>query len=173
LLLFGPKLMAFAWLALNPLRARALGGMGRIAASMAVEIPLAIIIAPVIMISQTIAVSSILRGRPSGWSPQRRSADGIALEQAFNDYRWHGLAALPFLVGALVGPGALMWMLPVVISLLLAPVIVAVTSRCDVGEWLAQRGVFAAPGESARLRRRHLPASALPGLPMGMRSVFA
>lgn len=172
LLLFGPKLMAFAWLAMNPLRARALGGMGRIAASMAVEIPLAIIVAPVIMISQTIAVSGILRGRPSGWSPQRRSADGISLEQAFNDYRWHGVAALPFLVGALVGPGALMWMLPVVISLLLAPVIVAVTSRCDIGEWLAQRGVFAAPGESARLRRRHVPASALPGLPMGMRSVF-
>lgn len=173
LLLFGPKLLAFAWLAMNPFRARALGGVGRIAASIAVEIPLAIIVAPIIMISQTIAVFEILRGRPSGWSPQRRSADGIALEQAFSDYRWHGLAALPFLVGALVGPGTLMWMLPVVISLLLAPLIVAVTSRCDAGEWLARRGIFAAPGESARLRRGHMPASALPGLPMGMRSVFA
>lgn len=173
LLLLGPKLMAFAWLAMNPFRARALGGLRNIAASMAVEIPLAMMMAPITMISQTISILGILGGRPSGWSPQRRSADSIAPEQAFKDYRWHMAAALPFLVGALVGPGALMWMLPVVISLLLSPAIVAVTSRCDVGEWLALHGLFTASGDNAGLPDRHLPASALPGLPQGMQSAFA
>jgi membrane glycosyltransferase len=36
----------------------------------------------------------------------------------------------------------MVWLFPVVVSLLLAPFIVAVTSSCQAGEWLARRGMF-------------------------------
>ncbi|WP_322790297.1 glucans biosynthesis glucosyltransferase MdoH [Rhizorhapis suberifaciens] len=151
LLLVGPKLMSFAWLCMDRRRQLALGGLGRIARTMAVEIPLSILIAPVTMLAQTIAVIGILRGRPSGWSPQRREADGIALHQATQDYRSHLYLAVPFLAGIVAGPGVMVWLLPVAISLLLAPFIVTATSRCDVGEWLARRGIFRMPEDEGRL----------------------
>lgn len=145
LLLVGPKLMSFAWLCMDRRRQVALGGLGRIGRTMAVEIPLSILIAPLTMLAQTIAVAGILRGRPSGWSPQRREADGIALSQAARDYRWHVFVSLPLLAGIAAGPGLMVWLLPVAISLLLAPFLVTATSRCDVGQWLARRGIFRTP----------------------------
>jgi membrane glycosyltransferase len=145
LLLLGPKFLSFIWLCMDRPRRMALGGIGQIARTMALEIPLSILVAPITMLAQTIAVAGVLRGRPSGWSPQRREADGIPLDQAVRDYRWHLVAALPFLIGTLAGPGVMFWLLPVAVSLLLAPWIVAVTSSCQAGEWLARRGMFRTP----------------------------
>ncbi|MBK5264339.1 MAG: glucans biosynthesis glucosyltransferase MdoH [Alphaproteobacteria bacterium] len=141
-LLIGPKLLSLLWLAMDQDRQRELGGLGRVARTMAVEIPLSVLVAPITMLAQTIAVASIMYGQPSGWSPQRRAVDGIPLGNALNDYRWHIATALPFLAGALMGTGGMAWLLPVVVSLLLAPFIVSITSRCDIGEWLARRGIF-------------------------------
>lgn len=165
LLLVGPKLMSFAWLCMDRRRQFALGGLGRVARTMAVEIPLSILIAPVTMLAQTIAVIGILRGRPSAWNPQRREADGIPLHQAVEDYRAHLFLAVPFIAGIMVGPGVMIWLLPVAVSLLLTPFIVAATSRCDVGEWLARRGIFRMPEDEERLppldgeRRQQQPYS--------------
>lgn len=173
LLLLGPKLLSFIWLCTDRQRHMALGGLGRIARTMALEIPLSILVAPITMLAQTIAVIGVLRGRPSGWSPQRREADGIPLRQAFHDYRSHLLTAVPFLAGILIGTSAMVWLYPVVISLLLAPIIVAVTSSCYVGEWLARHGAFRTPEDIVRLpmaraRRKPQPyISPRPALNLG------
>lgn len=151
LLLLGPKLLSFIWLCIDRQRQRALGGIGRIARTMAIEIPLSILVAPITMLAQTIAVIGVLRGRPSGWSPQRREADGIPLRQALHDYRWHLLAAVPILAGTLAGTSDMFWLYPVIISLLLAPFIVAITSCCRAGDWLARRGMFRTPEDMLRL----------------------
>jgi membrane glycosyltransferase len=161
--------LSFLWLALDRERQKDLGGLRRIVRTMAVEIPLSVLVAPITMLAQTVAVVSIMCGQACGWSPQRRTADVIPLGNALNDYRWHIATALPFLAGALMGTGAMAWLLPVVVSLLLAPFIVSVTSRCDIGEWLAHRGIFRtaeddgfAPMVKARRHRNTRPLTSGP-----------
>lgn len=170
LLLIGPKMLAFAWLVRQRERWRALGGIDRIMLSMAIEIPLAMLVAPINMLAQTMAVAGFLRGRPSGWKPQRRVADGIPVAQAVDDYRWHVALGLPILAGALIGPGALVWMLPVGVSLILSPVIVCLTSRCDVGDWLARHGIFRTQDERVYPSREAVRSV---GPVMGFRCAFA
>ncbi len=142
-LLFGPKLLAFAWILIDRAQRESLGGTRNIVRTMALEVPLAMAVAPVTMISQTIAVIDIARGKPSGWRPQRRDANGIPLRQAVTDYRYHVGTGLLFLAMILVAGGATLWLLPIVLSLLLAPVTASLTARADWGARLARRGILA------------------------------
>lgn len=150
-LLFGPKLLSLAWIVIDREQRDKLGGMRNVLRSMALEVPLAMLVAPVTMISQTIAVFDILRGRPSGWRPQRRDAHGIPLRQAIADYRYHVGIGLTFLVMILVAGGSTPWLLPIVFSLLLAPVTASLTARADWGERLAMRGVLAVDEDAPAL----------------------
>lgn len=141
-LLFGPKLLAFSWIMIDRAQRDALGGTRNVLRSMAIEIPLAMVVAPVTMISQTIATIDILRGQPSGWRPQQREADGIPLRQALIDYRYHAGVGLFFFALIMTAGGTTPWLLPIVISLLLAPLTASLTARADWGGRLARRGIF-------------------------------
>ena len=139
-LLFGPKLLAVIWAMADPARRADYGGTANILRSVAVDIPLSIVVAPMMMLSHTINVIDILAGRSSGWNPQRRDVDGIALSDATRKYTSHiavGLIAL-----ALLDWNAGIWMLPVIAGLLLTPFIVSATSRSDFGGRLASHRVF-------------------------------
>jgi membrane glycosyltransferase len=142
-LLFGPKLLALCWIMIDRAQRDALGGTRKVLRSMAIEIPLAMVVAPVTMISQTMAVFDIARGRPSGWRPQRRESDGIPLRQALTDYRYHVGAGLIALAMIVASNDTRPWLLPVILSLLLAPVTASLTARSDWGDRLARRGIFA------------------------------
>jgi membrane glycosyltransferase len=82
------------------------------------EILLSAVIAPVMMVRQSLSVLSILIGRDCGWKSGRRglvwppggieAAAGVALG----------------VVAAMSGPAAMVWLGPVVLSLLAAPVLV-------------------------------------------------
>src|SRR3546814_1308949 len=80
-LLFGPKVLSVLWLLIDDSRRKALGGLDGILNSIAIEIPLSILVAPLNMLTQTMAIIDIIRGRPSGWSTQRREADGTRSEE--------------------------------------------------------------------------------------------
>ena len=148
-LLLVPKALSFVWLMLDRDRRARLGGTGRILRSMAVELPLSILIAPLMMLGQTIAIVDIVRGRASGWSAQRREADGIPLRAALRDYRVHLALGLLILATALAGVDGVLWLLPIMAGLVAAPLIAALTSRRDVGDWLAARGIFPSPSTLA------------------------
>jgi len=155
LLLFSPKLLAFAWLMIDQRRQASLGGVNQIVRSMAVEIPLSILVAPITMLAQTMAVIDIARGRASGWRPQRRDADGIPILRAMIDYIPHVMVGLAFaILLTMADRDVSLWLMPVVASLLLAPVITSITSRQDIGDWLARKGVFAAREDRAVLAPR-------------------
>lgn len=141
-LLFGPKLLAFSWIMIDREQRDALGGTRNVLRSMAIEIPLAMVVAPVTMISQTIATIDIMRGQPSGWRPQRRESDGIPIRQALIDYRYHVGVGLFFFALIMTAGGTTPWLLPIVISLLLAPLTASLTARADWGGRLARRGIF-------------------------------
>jgi membrane glycosyltransferase len=141
-LLFGPKLLGVAWAVADRARAERLGGRRSIAASVAADIPLSIVAAPMIMASQCLAIADIAAGRPSGWLPQRRDTDGIRLIEALDYYRWHMLLGLGFWLSALSGSGGALWQLPVALGLLAAPFLAAATSRTDYGASAWRWGVF-------------------------------
>lgn len=143
-LLFGPKLAGLAWAARDRAAAASLGGWRRIWRGVAVEVPLSILAAPIVMVSQCIAIVEILQGRPSGWGAQRRHTDGIELGEALDRYRWHMLLGLMFWMAALSEVGGAMWGLPVALGLLGAPFFATITSRADIGGVAERHGIFVA-----------------------------
>lgn len=148
ILLFGPKLMSLAWLRRDPRQRAALGGGRAIARSVLAELALSILVAPVAMLTQSMAIIDIARGRPSGWQAQRRDADGIPLLDAALACRWHVALGALFLAASVAGGGHQVWMAPIIAGLLLSPLTMSLTSRRDLGDWLAARGIFATADDS-------------------------
>jgi membrane glycosyltransferase len=154
LLLFGPKLLALAWLAVDDELREKLGGTQNVVISVLLEIPMSMLIAPMTMLTQTMAIIDIVRGRPSGWSPQRRDVDGIAFADAWGRYRWHVMLGFVFWTAIAAHVEGAMWTLPVAVSLVAAPWLAMISARVDLGDKLAVRGIFLAPNEAARFMRR-------------------
>lgn len=128
-LLFGPKLLGLVWTLIDRRRRASLGGVRRIAASVLVDVPLSALVAPLMMLTQTLNLADILMGRSSGWSPQRRETDGIALADALRHYRPHVLLGGAMLAFAAAGLGSSLWLLPVAVGLVLSPWIEMLTAR--------------------------------------------
>jgi len=146
-LLFAPKFMALGWMLADPTRRGGFGGSGALAKSVAFDIPLGVLVAPMMMLTQTLAVIDILRGRPSGWAAQNRVSDGIALSDAARQYRWHLIVGGLMAFAAILGSQAAIWMAPIFAGLLAAPLMVAWTSRASLGRATARHGVFLIPEE--------------------------
>jgi membrane glycosyltransferase len=145
LLLFGPKAMALGWVLIAPERRHGFGGGRILARSVAAEVLLSILFAPVAMITQTIDLFDILRGRRSRWATQARERDGIALAEALGRYRWHLGAAAVLLLLAPFAPVAAAWLSPVTLGLLAAPWLASWTARTSVGEKARRLGYFRVP----------------------------
>jgi membrane glycosyltransferase len=152
LLLFGPKLLALTWTLMDRRRRAAFGGAERILATVIIEVPLAMLMAPMVMITQTIMLVDILRGRSSGWSAQRRDVEGLGAEEALRFYRIHMLVGGALLLAALLSPDQLVWIAPAALGLIAAPWLAMFTSRRDVGLMLARDGLFVTPEERDALR---------------------
>nr|WP_245843045.1 glucans biosynthesis glucosyltransferase MdoH [Sphingomonas laterariae] len=144
-LLLGPKLIAMAWLYVDDGLREAMGGGRKLALTVAIELPLSMLMAPITMINQTAAIVDILRGRPVGWMPQRRDADGMSFRDALILCRLHVGFGLLLLAPLLFGLAIPLWTLPVVVGLIGAPLTAMLTSRADVGDWFASKGLFAVP----------------------------
>lgn len=148
-LLFGGKAIALLWAAFDRGLVKTIGGWRAILMGVAVDVPLSIIAAPIIMASQCMAIGEIFAGRKSGWLPQRRDTDGIAMAEAFDHYRWHMLLGLLFWVASFSEIGGAAWGLPVALGLLGAPFFATLTSRADLGALAQHHGLFIAEPETA------------------------
>ena len=128
---------------------RGCGGGLRLLASLLVETLLAALLAPVVMLTQTVDVLAILAGRDAGWSPQRRDDGSLPLREVVRRYRRHTLLGVVLGVAAwLVSPALALWMSPVVLGLALAVPLAALTARRDVV--LAGLGLLRIPEETRR-----------------------
>jgi membrane glycosyltransferase len=92
----------------------------RIGAAVLVETVLSVLMAPVLMVTQTTAVMQILAGLDSGWRPQRREGS-LPLTQAVRFHAWHitigvALAALTYAVSL----SLMAWMSAIMLGLLLS-----------------------------------------------------
>ena len=92
------------------------------------------LIAPVVMLTQTIDVAAILLGRDSGWNAQRRDDGAIPARETRRLYRRHTVLGL--LLGGVAWAVSLslaLWMLPVVLGLALAIPLALLTGRRRAG----------------------------------------
>ena len=164
LLLFGPKLLSVLWVLGDPRRRAAFGGGERIVASVMIEVPLAIALAPMVMMTQTLMLIDILRGRDSGWKTQCRDADGLGFGQAFRFYRVHVLTGIAMFAISFYTEHQLMWTAPVALSLIAAPLLAMVSARRDLGMLLMRDELLLTPEEWRGLSKgdRRMPDASAP-----------
>ncbi|CAL75808.1 glucans biosynthesis glucosyltransferase H [Bradyrhizobium sp. ORS 278] len=144
-LLFVPKLLACLATLLTAQRRRGFGGGLRLCVAVLAETVLAALIAPSMMIFQSVAVIEILLGRDAGWQVQRRSDGGVSRQEIVRKF------ALPTVCGLAMAASAtavslplLAWMSPVIAGLVLAIPIGLLTARRGLG-----RRLFTTPEEIA------------------------
>ncbi|WCT74002.1 glucans biosynthesis glucosyltransferase MdoH [Sphingomonas naphthae] len=152
LLLLGPKLMGLVWTLIDNERRRSFGGTDRILASAVVEMPLAIVMAPVTMVTHLIMLWQIARGRAAKWSAQRRDAHRLEAGEAFSFYRVHMVVGALVLATMMWSGHSLWWTAPVALGLIGAPIFAMIASRRDWGLVLAREGLFVTPEERTALR---------------------
>jgi membrane glycosyltransferase len=116
-----PKLLGLILEVKRSAKARELFGWPRAIGAVATETLFSMLLAPILMMTQTSGVYHILRGRDTGWSAQSRDSDTISLADAFSLHRRHTFVGLGMaLICWYVSPGLLVWMLPVIAGLVLS-----------------------------------------------------
>ncbi len=143
MLLFGPKLLGLI-LALGDRRRREeMGGGNAIVRSVALDVPLSVLAAPTIALTQSIDLLGILSGRKPEWNPQNRRSDGLAMADILPRYRAHVAAGVVLLALSPLMPAAALWLSPITLGWLCAPWLVQWTASGTAGARAAGSGLFA------------------------------
>ncbi|MDZ7852133.1 MAG: glucans biosynthesis glucosyltransferase MdoH [Halomonas sp.] len=156
-----PKVLGFLLAFIQ--RPAAFGGRAPLLASTLLEIVIAILIAPVMMLLHSGFILSVLGGRKVSWDAQVREGRSVPWGKALR-HSW-----LATLIGAawagttyLFAPMFFWWLSPVWLGLLMAAPLIKMTSSLTHGRRLYRAGLLRVPAEtipSAVLQRR---ASASP-----------
>jgi membrane glycosyltransferase len=147
-LLILPKLLAYMLLLTQTESRKQFGGGLRTLVGILIETCLSGLIAPVMMIFQSIAVGEIMLGRDAGWQVQRRDDGKVPRREIIRKY------ALPTVIGVVMAVSAyavslplLLWMAPVIAGLVLAIPIAMLSSTG--GPDLGRSGLFNTPEQTA------------------------
>jgi membrane glycosyltransferase len=118
-------------------------GVANLLAGSLVEMLFSILIAPILMLTQTRAIFEILTGKDSGWSAQRRDGDAHELSSLLQFHGGHLAVGIALTIVCLLASiYVAAWMGPIIVGLLLSVAISHVTSKTAPG-WLAK--VLATP----------------------------
>lgn len=127
---------------------RGVGGPVGAVLSLLLETLISGLVAPIMMVIQSVAVFEILTGRDAGWRPQRRDDGSIALREVFRAHLRHTLFGLALGAAAYaVSPYLFLWMLPVILGLVVAVPLSALTARRDLGRGARHIGLLLIPEE--------------------------
>jgi membrane glycosyltransferase len=155
-LLFLPRLLGLVAVVLRK-EQRQFGGIGGLLKSAALESALAIAQAPVRMLAHSLFVAVALTGLKLDWKSPPREAAAVPWRIALRQLAPMTLVIAALAVGiALIDAGALAWLIPVGLPLLLAIPLTVLTSQIGLGHTLRNRGFLLIPEESrapAVLRR--------------------
>jgi membrane glycosyltransferase len=120
-LLGAPKLMGLALALRSPELRRGFGGRRCLAVGVLVESVASLLLTPVTMVMQSMAVADVLIGRDSGWSAQHREGVELSGRDAWRAHWAHVLLGLAGAFGAcLMSKAVLFWTSPVFLSLTLS-----------------------------------------------------
>ena len=165
-MLLTPKLTGAGIIALTPRATRAFGGKRAFVTGFMVEVALSIAYAPILMIQQSKAVLHALRPAAARWVPQNRAGGRYDL-RALVTFHWvETVLGLLLLAGLLAGLISL-WLLPIMLSLLLAVPLSALSAvdvvahgfgglRMDSPLTLREPGIVQAAGRARGKFAKHL-----------------
>jgi membrane glycosyltransferase len=146
--LVAPKVFGYLLLLKDRQTLHRCGGALRAGMSVLVEIVLSSLIAPVTMLMQAAEVLGIVTGRDAGWKAQRRDDGSVPFRVVARRHRTHTLFGVVLAVAAYtVSPGLLAWLSPVVLGLVLAIPVSAVTGWPGVGQAVRRLGLLTTPEE--------------------------
>jgi membrane glycosyltransferase len=148
--LLTPKVLGYVAMLLDRVERRGCGGGIRALLSMLLETLLAALMAPVVMYVQSRGVAEVLAGKDSGWDAQQRDDGGISWPALIRGYG--GLSVFGLFMGIVayaVSPSLAAWMAPVVVGMVLAIPVVALTSSRSAGTLMHRLGLMEIPEETA------------------------
>ncbi|HEY7787422.1 MAG TPA: glucans biosynthesis glucosyltransferase MdoH [Casimicrobiaceae bacterium] len=147
LLLFLPKILAALRVALtDPARH---GGRTHLAVSLAGEMLLSTLLAPIRMLFHAQFVTMAFAGRALRWKSPPRGDNETGWKAAFVRHRVHTLVGVVWAtIVWWLDPSYLWWLLPVVGALIVSMPLSVLTSRAALGRKLRRRGYFLIPEES-------------------------
>lgn len=148
-LLLLPKFLAVLRLAIRPASARLYGGAGRLFGSLILESLFSALLAPIRMLFHTRYVLLALLGRAVRWqSPPREDAE-TPWGEAIRRHAGDTLLGVTWAAGVYwLNPGFLWWLLPIIVSLIVAIPLSVWSSRVGLGRRFRVRRLFLIPEES-------------------------
>jgi membrane glycosyltransferase len=130
LIVLMPKFLGLALEIRRVRLAREPFGTVRAVGGVLTETVFSILLSPILMVTQTVAVFQVLLGLDSGWRAQSRDGAGITFTDAVRYHRWHMLAgvltALACYEASLL---VVAWMSPVILGLVVSAPLTWLTSR--------------------------------------------
>jgi membrane glycosyltransferase len=152
ILLYAPKFLAVGIALRHTETVRAHGGTGAVLRSVLYESLFSTLFAPIVMLSHSWYVISILLGISTGWGAQARDDRALPLWFVIRHYWVHTMigAGCTWLLWRFM-PGDLPWYALLLLGLWLAIPLVRVTSSFRLGAWAARRGLFLVPSETVKL----------------------
>jgi membrane glycosyltransferase len=148
ILLFGPKILGVFLILRNRRERAAFGGGKKIMGSLAIEVVLSALVAPLLMFTQTRALIEIMAGKCSGWARQRRDAGKISWDEASNAVGWISAAGLTLAIAFWFTPDLLTATAPLLAGLVIAVPLAVIGGSRKGGLALKARGVFLTPNET-------------------------
>ncbi|MEO0403215.1 MAG: glucans biosynthesis glucosyltransferase MdoH [Pseudomonadota bacterium] len=118
-MLLAPKIACGAVIVTHAKAVKLFGGRGAFLRAVGVELVLSVAYAPILMVQQTRAVVRCVVGRGNGWQPQNRQAGNYPIGKLIQFHWMETLVGALLLTGLLAGLISL-WLLPIMVSLLLA-----------------------------------------------------
>jgi membrane glycosyltransferase len=125
------------------------GGPGRALSSVLLESLVSGLMAPVMMLNQSFTVLAAVLGRDVGWNVQRRDDGALPWSEIARGYFWHTIFGVLLAAAAYAVSWSLfLWMTPVIIGLLLAIPLAALTADARLAHGLRRKGILLVPEES-------------------------
>ena len=148
MILFLPKVLAIAMLAVGRGRARGYGGVLRLIASVVLEVVTSSLLAPIRMVFHSRYVLLNLLGRTVGWKSSGRDDAETSWREAFRHHAADSLFASAW-GGALywLNPDFFWWTTPIIGALLLSIPVSVFTSNLHLGDLTRRWGLFRIPEE--------------------------
>ncbi|RIJ33199.1 glucans biosynthesis glucosyltransferase MdoH [Henriciella mobilis] len=144
-ILFAPKIygLLYGWISRTWRRKV---GAARTAVGVASELVVSVLMAPILMATQTGAVISVFSGRDSGWSPQARSDGRYSFATTFTQCIFPTFLGV-FLTGAAIAisPVYAAWLAPATVGLIFSAPIIYFTSKPEAGDFAGRHGGLVTP----------------------------
>ena len=165
--LFLPKVMGLLLVIFNDDKRRSYGGLLPLLASVIGEILFSALLAPVMMLFQTLFVVTTFSGHVVSWDAQARDDRGLSWIEGVRRHLSHTILGVVWSgVMLAFAPDFFWWLTPVLFGLILSIPLSVLSSRVDFGVASKRWGLFLTPDEtrpSAELRRLRRAIARGPG----------